>query len=221
MTQSLATIVLATTNAGKLAEFRQLLADLPVQLVSVRQVLGEQGLAVVEDGETFAQNAYKKARAISEATLMMTLADDSGLEVDALDGAPGVRSARYAGERATDAQNNAALLRALQAVAPDKRTARFRCALCLIDPWAEGATVLQADGTCEGLIAQSPSGSGGFGYDPLFIVAGDSRTMAEHTDEEKNQLSHRARAVQALKPSLARVLQQRFEVTERVLAPRT
>ncbi len=217
MTATRTPVVVATTNPGKLAEFRSLLEGIPVELVSVADVLGAP-LTVVEDGQTFEQNARKKAQAVADATLMLTIADDSGLEVDALGGEPGVRSARYAGERATDAENNAALLQALSEVPAEGRKARFRCVLCMIDPWsgAESTTILTS-GVCEGEIAASPRGSGGFGYDPLFIVAGgDGRTMAEMSDDEKNAISHRARALTALRPKLMELIEERAAVTERV-----
>ena len=210
------TVVLATSNPGKLAEFRALLAGLPIELVSASEVLKRMPV-IVEDGETFEQNAVKKARAIADETLMVTLADDSGLEVDVLRGAPGVRSARYAGERATDAENNQALLQALRDVPTDERRARFRCVLCVIDPWSgdEGQRVL-AEGTCEGMIARSPRGSGGFGYDPLFVVEGRDQTMAELADGQKNAISHRAKAVEALRPKLMQMLEERAAATERI-----
>lgn len=209
-------VVLATSNPGKLAEFRALLAGVPVDLVSAAEVLGQMP-AVVEDGATFEDNAIKKARAIADASLMITLADDSGLEVDVLHGAPGVRSARYAGERATDAENNATLLHALREVPQDERSARFRCVLCVIDPWSgDDQTTVLAEGVCEGSIARSPRGSGGFGYDPLFVTDQDGRTMAELTDDEKNAISHRARAVEALVPKLMQLLDERAATTERI-----
>lgn len=210
------TIVLATTNSGKVAEFRALFVGMPVSLVAAHEVLDEVPL-VAEDGETFEANAIKKARAVADAAMMLTLADDSGLEVDVLNGAPGVRSARYAGERATDAENNAALLQALKDVPQDERTARFRCVLCLIDPWSgEEQTMVTVDGACEGVIAQSPRGSGGFGYDPLFVVTTEDRTMAELSDTEKNALSHRAKAAAALRPKLVELLGERAATTERI-----
>jgi XTP/dITP diphosphohydrolase len=204
-------IVLGSSNQGKLREFRELLSDLPIQVRSVREALGVP-LEVVEDGVTFEQNALLKARAVSQATGLIALADDSGLEVDALGGRPGVRSARFAHERATDAENNAALLRELEAVGEGRRSARFRCVLALVTPWdAEARTV---EGSCEGQILRAPRGSGGFGYDPLFAVddlAGQA--MAELTCEQKNRVSHRARAVRALRPLLLAVIDE----AERVL----
>lgn len=156
-------------------------------------------LTVDEDAPTFAGNAEKKARAALAATGLPSLADDSGLEVDALGGEPGVRSARWAGEPCDDARNNAKLMRALDGVPDARRTARFRCALVFVD--ADG-TRLVADGACEGHIGHAPRGTGGFGYDPLFIVDGDGRTMAELRPEEKNRVSHRARALAKMAAAL-------------------
>ncbi|MCC6527594.1 MAG: RdgB/HAM1 family non-canonical purine NTP pyrophosphatase [Polyangiaceae bacterium] len=208
-------LVVATGNRGKLAEIRAILRDLPVDVLSAEEALGEVP-HVVEDAETFEANALKKARAIAAEALMVTIADDSGLEVDALGGRPGVRSARYAKEGATDAENNAQLMSALEDVDDPNRTARFRCAIALVDPWdVDGERV--ATGVCEGAIAHRPSGSGGFGYDPLFIVAGDGRTMAELGEEEKNRASHRGRALQALRPHLERLVHARFAEAARIL----
>jgi XTP/dITP diphosphohydrolase len=212
----LLSIVIATTNEGKLNELRALLGDLPLQLLSVTDVLGDKP-AISEDGTTFDQNALVKARTISQATSLYALADDSGLEVDALGGRPGVRSARFAHERATDAENNAALLRELEEVGDDARSARFRCVLALANPWAPDH-VETVEGSCEGFIARAPRGSAGFGYDPLFIVPelGD-RVMAELSEDEKNSVSHRARAVRALRPVLTRLIEERLREVERTL----
>jgi len=213
--QELLTIVLATSNHGKLLELRALLADLPVQLRSAAEVLGEQP-TIVEDGATFEANALIKARAIAGATRTLSLADDSGLEVDALGGRPGVRSARFAHERATDAENNAALLRELEPIEEAARGARFRCVLALVDPWHE-SEVHVAEGSCEGSIARAPRGNGGFGYDPLFIVSGrDGKAMAELSEIEKNQVSHRGRAVQALRAILLERVNAKLDEAERV-----
>ncbi len=202
------TVVVATGNKGKLQELRALFADLPIDLVAVGDALPTR-VEIVEDGKTFEDNALKKARTIAAVTALPTLADDSGLEVDALRGAPGVYSARYSGDGATDAKNNVKLLAELDALqGHGPRSARFRCVLALIDPHANDADPLLASGSCEGRIAAAPRGQGGFGYDPIFVVTelpGD-RTMAELTDEEKNALSHRARAVEALKPALRKWL---------------
>jgi XTP/dITP diphosphohydrolase len=211
----LLTIVLATTNHGKLLELRALLGDLPIQFLSVAEVLGEP-LSIVEDGATFEANALIKARAVARATRTVALADDSGLEVDALGGRPGVRSARFAHEHATDAENNAALLRELESVEEEACSARFRCVLAVVDPWRESAMHV-ARGSCEGSIARTPRGHGGFGYDPLFVVAGqDGKAMAELSEAEKNRVSHRARAVQALRGILLELLNDRLDEAERI-----
>ena len=201
------TVVVATGNPGKLGEIRALLADLPVDIRSAADVLGGP-LHVAETGETFEQNAIEKARAVAEATHMLTLADDSGLEVEALGGRPGVRSARFAGEGATDADNNALLLELLKDVEDGHRAARFRCTVALCDPWDTGNDLV-VEGRCEGTIARSPSGAGGFGYDPLFVVTPVGRTMAELELTEKNSLSHRAQALAALRPKLVQVVRTR------------
>lgn len=207
------TLVVATSNRGKLEELKALLAGLPLVVRPVSEVLPEPP-RVIEDGATFTENAVKKARAVSLATMSLTLADDSGLEVDLLEGRPGVKSARFAHDRATDAENNAALLAALGAFEPgdahDKGLrARFRCVLALVDPFTFGGQPQTVEGVCEGTITRAPRGSGGFGYDPLFVVDGSDRTMAELTDEEKNRVSHRARALAALRPIIERVLEER------------
>ena len=194
-----------------------MLADLPLDVYGPADVLRDP-VKVVEDGKTFAENAVKKARALAAATNMMALGDDSGLEVDALDGRPGVYSARFAHERATDAENNAHLLAALDALAasdpgqadiPRTYRARFRCALALVDPFTGEGAPFVVEGTCEGKITRTPRGSGGFGYDPLFVVEGTDKTMAELSEAEKNKVSHRSRAFSALRPRLAEVLRAR------------
>ena len=179
-------LVVATRNAGKRRELEALLAPLGYELLT----LDEAGVGgeVEETGDTFVDNAELKARAALEATGLSVLADDSGLEVDALGGAPGVRSARYAGVAHDDQANNARLLRELVGVTD--RAARFRCALVYLEP---GGRRIVVDGTCEGRIAETPRGHGGFGYDPLFLVG--ERTMAELGNDEKNRISHRAIAL--------------------------
>ncbi len=217
------TLVVATNNRGKLDEIRSLLGDLPVDVRSASDVL-RTPFEVAEDGATFTENAVKKARACARETFMLTIADDSGLEVDALEGRPGVHSARFAHARATDAENNAALLAALDALGDPmavggagQYTARFRCVLALVDPFTHSGEPRVVEGVCDGSITRTPRGSGGFGYDPLFVVAdsGD-KTMAELSEDEKNRVSHRARAVAALRPVLERVLHERAEQTARV-----
>lgn len=213
------TLVVATGNRGKLEELRALLSGLPLDVRSVAEVLKEPPL-VVEDGETFADNATKKARTVAHATMMLTLADDSGLEVEALGGRPGVRSARFAHERATDAENNAALLAALDTLGDPPSAlgfgARFRCVLALVDPYTNGGEPRLVEGTCPGTITRTPRGSGGFGYDPLFVVEGTEKTMAELREDEKNRISHRARAFAELRPLLERVLAERADQAARL-----
>ena len=213
------TLVVATTNKGKLEELRALLSGLPLEVRSAAEILGEAPV-VEEDGETFADNATKKAREVAHATLMLTLADDSGLEVDAMGGRPGVRSARFAHARATDAENNAALIAELEKLgdppSAEGYPARFRCVLALVDPFAHKGEPRTVEGVCEGMITRAPRGSGGFGYDPLFVVAGTGQTMAELADGEKNRISHRARAFAALRPVIEKVLAERAELAGRV-----
>ena len=194
MPESAQPICIATRNAGKVAEMRRLLSPLAIQVVVVDTLS-----SVTEDGETFHANAFKKATVYAQHTHMPCLADDSGLQIDALDGQPGVRSARYAGDRASADDNNVKLLRALEGVAYSERRARFRCVLVLVDPARSlCASPLVAEGTCEGHIATTPRGSEGFGYDPLFIPDGYERTMAELASKEKDRISHRGKAAAQL-----------------------
>jgi XTP/dITP diphosphohydrolase len=206
-------LVFATRNRGKLVELRQLLPGVDVLSVDeAARALGRDIPDVIEDADTFAGNAIKKAREVSQVTGYPALADDSGLEVDALGGAPGVYSARYAGEPADDAANNLKLLAALANVPTDKRTARFRAVLALADAAGplEGE-VVTADGVCEGVILEAPRGTGGFGYDPLFLFPDLGQTFAELGVGTKGDLSHRARAMRAIKPRLLAYLQQLSE----------
>jgi XTP/dITP diphosphohydrolase len=200
-------LVFATRNPGKLVELRQLLAGAAgLGVLGIDEAAARIGRAIPEvdeDADTFAGNAAKKAREVSAATGLPALADDSGLEVDALDGAPGVWSARYAGPGATDAANNAKLLAALRGVPPERRTARFRAVLALADTAGPlGDAVITADGACEGVVLEAPRGTGGFGYDPLFLVPGLGQTFAELGVGTKGEMSHRARAMQAIRAEL-------------------
>ncbi|MDU2064130.1 MAG: XTP/dITP diphosphatase [Sporomusaceae bacterium] len=192
-------IVVASKNKGKIKEIAEYFSHLPVTVLALDQC-GDFG-EVAEDGATFLANATKKAVEYAKQTKKFCLADDSGLEVDALQLAPGVYSARYAGEQATDAQNNEKLLHALKGVPEEARTGRFRCSLVLAGP--DGEVLLTADGVCEGLILQAPQGSGGFGYDPLFFVPELGKTLSEVSIEEKNQLSHRGLALKEMAHKLA------------------
>jgi XTP/dITP diphosphohydrolase len=190
--------VLASANPGKLRELAALMAPLGFELLS-QAALGID--SVSETGATFLENALLKARHACGAAQLPALADDSGIEVDALDGRPGVYSARFAGEGASDAANLARLLAALAGVPEARRGARYQC----VAVWARAADdpePLIGQGTWEGRIALAPRGSGGFGYDPAFIPAGEVRTAAELPAEEKNQVSHRAQALRALVAAL-------------------
>jgi XTP/dITP diphosphohydrolase len=192
-------IVVATKNTGKVKEIAGELASLGIEVLDLN-AFGEVPEAV-EDGDTFAANAIIKAKYYSRLTGKPCLADDSGLEVDALAGEPGVYSARYAGEDATDAANNEKLLANLATVAVQDRTARFRCVLAFVDP---KGTIITAEGKCEGVILRQYRGRGGFGYDPLFDVPALGKTFAELTVAEKNAISHRGQALKKMAGLLAR-----------------
>lgn len=194
-------VVVATRNRGKLREILHLLegAGLAWQLVTIDEVAPHAML--VEDESTFEGNALAKARQAAAATGLPAIADDSGLEVDALSGAPGVWSARYAGEPSDDERNNAKLIRAMAGVPPDQRRARFRCVAAFVDS-ARGIEMTRA-GVCEGEILPAPRGDKGFGYDPLFLLLERGHTLAELDLDEKNTISHRAAAFRALAAGLA------------------
>lgn len=185
------TLVLATRNPGKISEIKALLPG--VRVVPAASFPGCP--EPEETGSTFEENALIKARAVSRYTGRTALADDSGLEVDALDGAPGVHSARYAGTDATDQDNIRRLLEALDGVSDADRTARFRCVVAVVV--SDGRT-WTAEGACEGRILLAPRGDAGFGYDPLFVPAGYENTFAELDAEEKNRISHRAQALRRI-----------------------
>jgi XTP/dITP diphosphohydrolase len=193
-------IVLATSNEHKIAEIRTLLKGLPLEILTLRDVPDVPPL--IEDGSTFQENALKKATIVAAHAKLPALADDSGLEVFYLNMLPGVRSARYAGERATDEENNRKLLHAMRGVPPRRRRARFRSVIAFVDNGRHELT----EGICDGNLAEAPRGSNGFGYDPLFVPDGFSKTYAELTHEEKNAISHRSRSLRAMIP----VLQRRF-----------
>jgi len=186
-------IIIATRNKGKVNEIRDLVRGLPVQFLSLDDVPSAPD--VVEDGSTFEENALKKARAVARATGITAVADDSGLCVDALDGRPGVLSARYGGEDATDEKKCLRILEELSDVPDPKRTARFVCALALVEPG--GAEHLFVE-SCEGHIIRELRGALGFGYDPIFLYEPAGRTFAEMDREAKNQVSHRGRALRRL-----------------------
>jgi len=189
-------LALATTNQGKVKELRELLAHLPIEIRTVTELTGDK-FDVDETEDSFEGNARLKAEAALRATGQIVMADDSGLMVDALAGGPGVRSARYAGPGASDAQNLTLLLQELRGVPARERGARFVCAIALVGP---GLPLITVRGTLEGAITDVPSGSGGFGYDPVFVPSGYApRTLAELTGSEKNAISHRSRALAELR----------------------
>ena len=190
-------LLIATNNKGKVKELQELLRDTGIELVAPAQI--DLQLDVVEDGSTYAENATKKATAFANASGMISLADDSGLEVDALNGAPGIYSARYSPKpNATDADRRAYLLQNLQGK-PRPWMARFHATIAIATPDGE---VHLTEGICEGEIIPEERGTGGFGYDPIFLLSELGKTMAELSMDEKNHLSHRAKAVMKAKPIL-------------------
>lgn len=196
-------IVLATKNAGKVRELQAILADLPLEVLSLADFphLPE----VVEDGQTFTENAVKKAKTVCEATGLTAVADDSGLEVDYLEGAPGIYSARFAGPGRSDLDNNVKLLGLLHDLPLEKRTARFRCVIAVATPRGELYT---AEGACEGLVGYDMRGDKGFGYDPLFYLPQYDKTFAELDLDLKNTISHRGRALAQVKGILADIVER-------------
>ena len=200
------TLMLATGNRGKVAEIRALLeVHLDLSQITLLTPRDWQSALpeVSEDGVTFAENALLKARALANATGLITLADDSGLCVDALGGRPGIHSARWAGAEATDADRNIYLLSEMQGVPMEQRQANYLCVIALAAPDGQFAT---AEGLCRGVILTEPIGNGGFGYDPLFLLPQFQRTMAELTADEKNRVSHRAEAITKIASDLADLL---------------
>jgi XTP/dITP diphosphohydrolase len=191
-------LLVASGNKGKLREFAELLKGVVDTILSPADFPGLP--EVEEDGATFAENALKKARSAALFTGLPVLADDSGLSVDILDGRPGVYSARFAGPGATDADNNALLLRELSGIPAERRQAAFHCVIALCRP---DGSCLTFDGSLPGVILEAPRGSGGFGYDPLFLVPEFGQTFSELPLEIKNSISHRGRAMQLLKAALS------------------
>jgi XTP/dITP diphosphohydrolase len=193
-------LLLATRNKHKIEEIRTILGDLPLQVLTLDDFPDVPPLK--EEGMTFQENSLQKAQAVYEHAKIPALADDSGLEVFYLNGRPGVVSARYAGEGATDEANNQKLLGQMMGVAPRRRRAQFRAVLTLVGK----VTVETTEGICSGMLAESPRGTNGFGYDPIFLPNGFDRTYAELTAAEKNTISHRAKALAAMKDVLRRHL---------------
>jgi XTP/dITP diphosphohydrolase len=190
-----ARLALASRNPGKIREILAICADWPNEWTTADDAPGSAWPDVAETGETYLDNALLKAHATARALELPALADDSGIEVDALGGAPGPRSARYAGPDATDPRNLQMLIRSLAGIPASGRTARYRCVAAVA--WPDGREVW-AEGHCEGMLVSKPRGSGGFGYDPIFVPAGWDRTMAELEPAEKDRISHRGRALRGL-----------------------
>ena len=192
-------LAIASKNPHKLRELGRICRDWPVEWLTVQNHRGPWP-DVDEPHDTYLDNALEKARAVAHELGVPAIADDSGIEVDALGGGPGPRSARFAGEGASDADNLAKLIGLVADVEPDARTARYRCVAAIA--WPDGRT-MHAEGTCEGTLITRPRGDRGFGYDPVFVPQGERRTMAELGDEEKDRISHRGRAFRALAELLA------------------
>jgi XTP/dITP diphosphohydrolase len=197
-------LLVATTNPGKFKEVSAFLKNLPLKIVSLADLFDPP--AVTEDGATFEENAVKKARALAEFSGLLTLADDSGLEVDALNGAPGIYSARYAGAECDDNKNNEKLLGELRSVRKEKRTARFVCALALCSPASKRMPDWTVREVCDGRIAFSLQGKHGFGYDPLFFYPPMNKTFGEIERDTKATVSHRGKALKKLAVQLRNLL---------------
>jgi XTP/dITP diphosphohydrolase len=197
-------LLVATTNQGKFAEVLAFLSELPLQILSLRDL--QNPPAVVEDGASFEANALKKARTLAQFSGLMTLADDSGIEVDALGGAPGIYSARYCGEEGNDDANNRKLLGELTDVPAERRAARFVCALALCAPSSSGMKEWSVRESCEGRIAFSQTGSHGFGYDPLFFYPPFGKTFGEIDRAAKATVSHRGKALKKLAEMLPKLV---------------
>lgn len=195
-------IVLSSGNKHKINEIKDILKNMPFEVVS-KDDLGYENFDVVEDGKTLEENAFKKAQELRKLVNEIVIADDTGLFVDALNGEPGVYSARYAGENVSYSDNNKLLLRNLQNVAMENRTAYFKTVIAVI---LENGKKIIAEGKCSGKISFEPKGENGFGYDPLFIVDGFNKTFAELSESEKNKISHRAKALLSLKKKLEDIL---------------
>jgi XTP/dITP diphosphohydrolase len=192
-------LAIASKNPHKLRELGRICHDWPVEWLTVQNHPGPWP-DVDEPHDTYLHTALEMARGVAEVLEVPAIADDSGIEVDALDGGPGPRSARLAGEVASDADNLAKLIRLVADMEPEARTARYRCVAAIA--WSDGRT-MHAEGTCEGTLITQPRGDRGFGYDPVFVPQGERRTMAELGDEEKDRISHRGRAFRALAGLLA------------------
>ena len=194
-------LVIATKNKGKLLEIRELLDDLPIKVTSLADY--PDAPEIIEDGKTFAQNAIKKAATIAIYTKKLTLGEDSGIQVKALKNKPGVYSARFSGDNATDKKNNLKMLRMLKGVPNEKRQAKYRCFAALVD---KSGIVDVINGTCSGFITEKSRGKNGFGYDPLFLISRYDKTFGELDPVIKSKISHRSRAMKKLRKSLNKYL---------------
>ena len=197
-------ILLATHNLHKIREIRKIFQHLPIQFLALSDLKNPP--QVIEDGKTFEENAIKKALQIAEWSGKISLADDSGIEVDALNGAPGIYSARFASEKATDEENNIKLLKQLKNLPHEKRTARYQCVMAIATP---NSFVQTTHGTCEGYIALHPDGHEGFGYDPLFYYPPFQKTFGQTNAKDKNEVSHRFQALQKMRPILEKIFSRK------------
>lgn len=197
-------LVLSTNNIHKVEEIKDILKDLPIEVLSKKD-LGLEELDVVEDGTTLEENSIKKAKALSNKTDYMVMADDSGLFVEALNGVPGVYSSRYAGEEGNDLKNNKKLIKELENIPLENRNGSFKTVIALV---TEEKQVLTVRGECKGHIISSPRGENGFGYDPLFIPEGYNETFGELGEEVKNKISHRAKALEKIRKTLINLLKE-------------
>lgn len=193
-------LVIATGNRGKLREIRSLLKGLPFKVTSLADYPDYP--EIVEDGDTFAENALIKARMISAFTGKLTLGEDSGLEVDALNGAPGIFSARFSGDDATNERNNVKLIESLKGVVHEKRTARYQCCVAVVD---QGKEIAVIQNSCEGIIAEEARGTNGFGYDPYFLIEEQGKTFGELDPSIKAEMSHRAKVLKELRSTLEKL----------------
>lgn len=199
----LPSLLIGTQNSGKVVEIKRILGGIPAELTSLNDL--PEIAPPIEDGATFLDNAVIKAMYYFEQSGIMTMADDSGLEVDALSGAPGVRSARYGGEGLNDSDRIALVLEQMRGVADDKRSARFRCVIAVAG-FGMPNGYITAEGVVDGMIMREPRGDNGFGYDPIFVPDGEVRTTAELSESEKDALSHRGIALRSLKLDLLEIL---------------
>ncbi|MBC8589796.1 XTP/dITP diphosphatase [Wansuia hejianensis] len=200
-------LVLSTNNMNKLEEIREILKDLPIEVLAKKDI-GASNFNIEEDGTTLEENSIKKAKTLSEKTDYLVMADDSGLFVDKLNGEPGVFSSRYAGEEGNDEKNNQKLMSSMENIPLIERTARFRTIITLI---TEDKEIITVEGECKGHIGYEPKGDNGFGYDPLFIPYGYDKTFGELSEEIKNRISHRGKALEKMKEVLIKLIEGKIQ----------